>query len=440
VGLPADDLRSIVWIDRPPRPSPSLSRGIEADVAVLGGGFTGLAAGCLLKDRHPAKRIVVLEARVCGAGASGRNAGMALPGVGVDADGLERRLGTEGARRTLAVLRRGVDLVEGMATKHGYDCAFERTGSLALARGPRHVRAHRGLIEVYRRLGIEATLLDRAEVRDEIRSPRYVGGLHVPGTAAMVDPWRLVRGLRQAAISSGVTIFEETPVLEVHEGPVLRLVCPGGEVRAAHLVLATNAYSSGLGYFRNKVAPVHVSCIATEPLDAARRASLGWARRQSLWEEGWLYHFFRLTPDGRVLIGGGFAVYRMGDDLRFPGAAAVHRRLEAALLGIFPQLQGVRVTHRWSGPVGFARDFLPSIGVTGSHRNILYAAGYTGHGVAMSHLAAEILCDLYSGVRSEATDLFLVNRPFRTLLVEPFKWIVINAVRNGYLVLDRLGL
>ncbi len=438
-STPPPELPSVLWVDGEPSAEYRLPGDAHADVAIVGGGFTGLAAAYFIKTRHPSREVRLLESRVCGYGASGRNAGMALSQAGVDPEVLERLLGTDRARRTLTRLGRGVEILEDLARRHNYDEAIERTGSISLGRNQRHARAHREAATTYRRLGLEAEVLDRDAVRREIRSPRYVSAFHVPHTTALIDPWKTVRGLRRAALAAGVRIHEGTPVLEIVPGAEHRIICSGGTVRAPSLVLATNGYSPHLGFFRNRVAPVHVCCVVTEPLDRDTRAALGWTRRQSAWEEGWLYHFFRLTPEERVLIGGGWAVYRMGDRLDFPGAAAVYRRLESSLRTIFPQLARVSFTHRWSGPVGFARDFLPSIGVLGKDRNIFYAVGYSGHGVAMSHLAGEIICDLYDGTDSEDTDLFLVNRPLKTLLVDPFKWLVITAVRNGYLMLDRLG-
>jgi glycine/D-amino acid oxidase-like deaminating enzyme len=204
------------------------------------------------------------------------------------------------------------------------------------------------------------------------------------------------------------------------------------------MILATNAFSPSLGFFRNRVAPVHVACIATAPLGSAERAALGWRRRQALWEEGRVYHFIRLTQDDRVLIGGGGAAYHAGDGLEHDGARDF-RRLEAALGRIFPALAAVAITHRWTGPVAFARDFLPSIGVTGAARNVYYALGYSGAGVALSHLAAPLLCDLYAGEPVAEGARFLVDRRFPTLLAGPFKWAAIQAVRNGWLALDRFG-
>lgn len=432
------DLSEVFWVDPVVTPLPPLSGDEVADVVVVGGGFTGLAAALFIRKAFPQRRVLLLEERLCGHGASGRNAGMAIPGVNVGPDVLERSLGTERARRTVRLLSRGVEIIDELSRRHGYDCAFERTGTLALGRNDRHARAHRVLAAAHRRLGVEAEYLDRDHVRRALASERFVSGLRLPD-AALVHPWRAVRGLMRAALDAGVVIREQTQVLQVREGDPHRLTCPGGEAKAPHLVLATNAWSSRLGYFVNRVAPVHVSTIVTAPLSPARRLSLAWERREAAWEEGWLYHYFRLTPDDRVLIGGGWAVYRMGDGLRLRNPAPIYRRLEAGLLSIFPQLRGVAITHRWNGPVGFTRDFLPSIGVTGRRRNILYACGYTGHGVAMSHLAGEVLRDLYAGERTDLTDLFLVNRPFRSLTCEPLKWLVINTVRNGYLILDRLN-
>jgi gamma-glutamylputrescine oxidase len=442
-GGPADDrIADVLWSSggAPPDASPALFSDIEADVAIVGGGFTGLSTALALVERRPDLRVVVLEASICGAGASGRNAGMALPGCGVDLDGLEKRLGSAGARRAIAWMARGLDRLVRLAGEHGEAGAIERTGSLALARTHRQARDQETRLAVYRRLGVEAGLLGSDALRREIAAPGYVSGFQVPGGALLVDPWRLVRSLRRAVLSTGVALFERTPVTSIREDTTATLACAGGTVRARRVVLAVNAWAPHLGYFRNRVAPMHVACIATEPLAKEAREALGWKGRQALWEEGHVYHFLRLTPDDRVLIGGGGATYLAWDGMTFENRAAVFAGLERALHRILPGLSGVRVTHRWSGPVAFARDFLPSIGTTGRHRNIHYALGYTGHGVALAHLAGEVIGALVAGEKDEVAGLFLLDRPFPTLLRDPFKWIAIHAVRNGWLALDRLGL
>lgn len=439
-------LEGVLWADaadgaprRPEPAAPPLRGDTVADLAIVGGGYTGLVTAIAVRDRFPGRRVVVLEAETCGAGASGRNAGMAMPGCGAELDRLEAMLGTDGARRAAAWLADGPRRVAAMARRIGAAGGVEEAGSLALARTARQERAQRRLATVYARLGVEVEILDAAAVRREVDSPLYRSGFHLRGGHLLIDPLRFVLALRAAAIDAGVVVHESTPVGAIAPGPTLRLATPGGAVSAPAMVLATNAFSPRLGFFRNRVAPVHVACVATAPLAPAARAALGWRRRQALWEEGHVYHFMRVTPDDRVLIGGGGVAYHAGDGLEHDGARDF-RRLEKALARIFPALAGVAITHRWTGPVAFARDFLPSVGVTGPARNIYYAAGYTGHGVALSHMAARLLCDLYAGEPIEEGGRFLVGRRFPTLLAGPFKWAAIHAVRNGWLALDRFGL
>jgi glycine/D-amino acid oxidase-like deaminating enzyme len=364
---------------------------------------------------------------------------MALPGCGVDLDGLERRPGGAGARRAIAWMGRGLERLVRVARAHGGAGALETTGSLALARTPRQARDQRERLAAYRRVGVEARLLGRDALRRTLAAPGYLSGFEVPGGAVLVDPWRLVRALRDAVLAAGAGLHENTPVDAIEPGAVVTLRCAGGAVRAPAIVLAVNAWAPHLGFFKNRVAPLHVVCVATQPLPAATRSALGWTGRQAVWEEGHVYHFLRLTPDDRVLIGGGGATYLAWDGMTFERRAAVFAGLERALVRILPALAGARITHRWSGPVAFARDFLPSFGTTGPHRNIHYALGYTGHGVALSHLAGEVLAARVAGEALEVADLFLLDRRFPWLSLDPFKWIAIHAVRNGWLALDRLG-
>lgn len=430
---------ALLWARPDGAPHASLEGDQTTDLAIVGGGYTGLLTALAIRARQPSRGIVLLEAGVCGDGASGRNAGMAVPGATYDLDGLEALLGTERTRLVIPWLAEGPRRVAATARRLGIADAVEETGYLSLARIPRHVREQHRLLEVYRRLGVEAEVLDEAATRREIGSPRYVGAFHMPKGVVLVEPGRLVATLRDAVVAAGVTIHENTPVTAIDDGDPIRLTTPRGRLTAPAMVLATNAWTPHLGFFRNRVAPVHVACIATAPLDPVRRAAIAWPRRQAVWEEGRVYHFLRLTPDDRVLIGGGGGAYVAGDGMDYRDGPTDFARLERALLRIFPALEGLPVTHRWTGPIGFARDFLPSFGVTGPRRNIFYAVGYTGHGVAISHLAADVIASLYSGEEPPDAARFLVNRRFPWLLAGPLKWIAIHAVRNGWMALDRLG-
>ena len=429
----------VLWVDRLPEPRPPLKGRVEADVAILGGGFTGLCTALALRERLPEKRLVLVEAAVCGGGASGRNAGMALPGAGVDVDALEARLGPGRTRDALAWLHRGLERLV-FRLKNLKDAGpWESVGSLALARTARHAAEQKHLLATYRRHGLAAEILAGEALRREIDAPGYVSGFHAPGAGVLVQPWDLAQALRRAALDAGVAIHEQTGIEEVRPGRTITLHSPEGTLSAPVLVLAANAWAPSLGFLRYRVAPVHVSCIATTPLPRATRAALRWPRRQAIWEEGRVYHFLRVTPDDRVLIGGGSVSYRYGGNLVFDGRGA-WRRLEKALPRILPALEGIAITHRWSGPVDFTRDFLPSFGVAGRERNIFYALGYTGHGVALSHLAGDVLAALVAGDTAPGPEAFLVHRPLPTVGTEPLRYLTVNAVRKGWMTLDRLGL
>jgi glycine/D-amino acid oxidase-like deaminating enzyme len=432
------DQTGVLWIDHLPEPLPPLHGRAEADVAILGGGFTGLCTALTLRERFPSRRIVLVEASVCGGGASGRNAGMALPGAGIDLDGLEARLGPARTREALAWMRRGLDRLVARLKNLQDTGPWESVGSLALARTARHTAEQKRLLATYRRHGLEAEILEGEALRREIEAPGTVSAFHAPGGAVLMQPWTLAQALRRSALDAGVVIHEQTGIEEIRPGRTVTLHSPEGTLAAPALVLAANAWAPSLGFLRHRVAPVHVSCIATAPLPATTRRALRWARRQAIWEEGRLYHFFRLTADDRVLIGGGTVSYRFGGRLVFDGRRACGR-LEVALPRILPALAGVEITHRWSGPVDFSRDFLPSFGVLGREHNIFYALGYTGHGVALSHLAGDVLASLVAGDGPPGPEAFLVNRPLPTVGVEPFRYLTVNAVRNGWMALDRLG-
>lgn len=431
--------QGVLFIDRLPERAAPLHGEQRADLAIVGGGLTGLATALAVRDRFPDRRIVLLEAERCGAGASGRNGGMALTGTALDLDDLERRLGFDRARRVSAWLARGLEILKERARQSGAAATLEETGTLSLGRTPRHARMQKRRLEVYRRHGVEAEILEGPGLERSLRSPLYRSAFHVPAGAALVDPWRLTMGLRRLALDRGIVIHEDSGVIAFEEGPEVRLTTAGGHLTARSVVLATNAFSPRLGFFRRRVAPVHVSCIATAPLSRAARAAIGWPGRQAAWEEGRVYHFLRLTRDDRVLLGGGNIDYRLGGGLVFD-ATRRHEKLMQALRAIFPPLAGIPVTHRWSGLVDFARDFLPSFGVTGKAHNIFYAVGYAGHGVALTHLAGETLATLYAGDALPDEARFLVGRRLPTIGVEPFRWLAVNAVRNGWLMLERLGI
>jgi glycine/D-amino acid oxidase-like deaminating enzyme len=437
-GEPAlrDARPACFWLDRPdaPEPAPPLREATTADLAVVGAGFTGLWTALLARERDPSAEVVLLEGRTAGWAASGRNGGFCSASLTHGAaNGLERfgpemplldRLG-----------RQNLDEIAATVARHGIDCDFERTGELAVATQPWHLpdlwdhaAAARGLAEASGTSAAPAELLDAEAVR-----------LWDRDGCAMVDPARLAWGLRRACLDAGVRIYEQTPVGAIHtEGPGLRLSTPHGSVRVPRAALGTGAYAPLLRRLRLYLVPVYDYAMMTEPLSAAQRASIGWRHRQGVGDMGNLFHYYRLTGDGRILWGGYDAVYynggliTAGQDQRPPTFAA----LAGQFFATFPQLEGLRFTHTWGGVIDTCARFCVFFGT--AHRGRLaYAAGYTGLGVGASRFGGNVLLDLLSGQQTERTTLGMVRGKPVPFPPEPLRSAVIQLTRASLARADR---
>jgi glycine/D-amino acid oxidase-like deaminating enzyme len=244
-----------------------------------------------------------------------------------------------------------------------------------------------------------------------------------------------LRGLRSVLLARGVEIFENTPVLAVREGKIVELVTPGGTVRADAIVLATNAYTPRLGYFRNRVLPLHCHMLGTERRSPEAWAALGWGRVSSFSDDSDRIAFGALTETGRLVFGGGCNAayaYRYGGRATWPaeerrGHDAVGGRLHRYL----PGAADVPIEHRWTGAVALTLDRQPTVGVRGEHRNVYYALGYSGHGVTLANLAGRILSDAYAGEAEAWSDLPCFDRQPPPMPPEPLTWL-------GYTVWTKL--
>ncbi|MEV6492757.1 FAD-dependent oxidoreductase [Actinoplanes sp. NPDC051633] len=426
-----------------------------ADLAVVGAGYSGLWTALLAKERDPGRDVVVLEAGTAGWAASGRNGGFCSASLthGFD-NGLTRfpaeiseleRLG----RENLTTI--------GLAVEHyGIDCSWEPTGELVVATEEWQMRELTTSFGEATARGLDVTLLDRAEVQAEVRSPRFLGGLWDRTGCAMVDPARLAWGLRRACLSLGVRIFENTPVLRlVNERGALRLNTPRGEVRAGRVALATGAHGSLLKRLRHYVVPVYDYVLMTEPLTPSQLDSIGWRNRQGLGDAANQFHYFRLSADNRILWGGYDAVYYHGGRIS-PARdqrEATFRLLAEHFAATFPQLDGIRFTHKWGGVIDACSRFSGFFGTAYGGR-LAYAAGYTGLGVGATRFGANVMLDLLSGARTELTSLEMVRskplpfppEPVRSGVIELTRWSIARADRNEgrrnlwLRTLDRMGL
>ena len=363
-----------LWAEPGPAPSPPEGPVPErTDVAIVGGGYTGLAAARALA--RGGASVVVLERHTVGWGASGRNGGFVLPGYKPEIEHLARKLGLDEARRLFRLSLEAVGYLEGLIAEEKIACDHARCGGITLAAKPGHMQ---GLADGSRflrdALGYETSVLGPGDMREEIGSARYSGGLLDPG-AGSLHPGRYVRGLAAAARGAGATVAEGADALGViREGKTFVLDTSRGACRAGEVLVATNGYTgAAFPRLRRRVVPVGSYLISTVPLDQALASRLI-PRGRVLSDTKNLLHYFRLSPDRRMVFGGRAAF----TPTPVARSAEVLRR---AMTEVFPELDGTELEYAWGGQVAFALDQMPHAGrLDGLH----HALAYAGHGVAMS--------------------------------------------------------
>lgn len=402
----------------------ALASNLRADVAIIGGGLTGISTALHLKQRFPDKRVVVLEAARLAHGASGRNGGQVLTGInGVYSESPDRD------RRIYDVTREGVELIERLAGEYAPDAGFAKHGCLEICTTSASADDARKRLEIAARAGIPLRWLSA----DEVGLSAVVGAVYDPN-AGRVNGVALVRGVAQAAERIGVEIYEDTRVTRVEEGQTVRLSTHHAEVRADAMVLATNAYSAALGYFRDTILPLHSHVVATSPIEAERWRDVGWSGYDAFADDLDRIAYGCRTSQGRLVFGGGSNAaydYRFGGNLTWHGGERRDRRaraaMQSALIRYLPGLAEVAIERQWSGLIDLSFDRVCSIGVRGEHRNVYYAIGYSGHGVALSALAGRVLCDLYADHHEPWRDMPFYQRQMPRIPPEPLRWLGYQA-------------
>lgn len=449
--------RACFWMaGRTPRePDPSLRGELAVDVAVVGGGYTGLWTALSLKELEPSASVCVIEQDIVGFGGSGRNAGIAGESLDHSHELAIAHFGLDEARTMARVGRENLAAMESWLAARGVDAAFERTGQLMVALSDAHLRGLDASLEAAGRVGIEDyRLLDRGETRDELDSPLYLGALLMPRNA-LVDPVRLAEGLRAQAVREGVRVFERTPVRGLAlVGDGVRVEAAEGRVRARRAVLATNAYSHRLRpSLVRRFLPLYDYVLVSEPLPAAQRAALGWRSRRGVVDARAFFNYYRLTRDDRVLFGTSEAAYYSGNrvDAACDRSPAHFDALRASFRRHFPALAGLRFPFAWGGPIASTTRLTPFFGVAGGR--LAYGLGYTGHGIGSTRVAGRILAELTLERRGGLTELAMVRRPPFPYPPEPLRTLAVRAVtralrrvdaggRAGILlrILDRMGI
>jgi glycine/D-amino acid oxidase-like deaminating enzyme len=422
----------------PPR-RPSLPGPAEADVCIVGAGFTGLWTAWYLKRADPDLRVVMLEAAFAGFGASGRNGGWltaALPG---SRDRYARGpRGREGVLALQRQLQQTVDEVAAVCRAEGIDAHLVKGGSLSVACTPAQLARLRASLDADRAWGLQAAdvcfLGDRA-LSERINIMNGLGGTFTPH-CARVQPARLAAGLADAVQRAGVDIYEATPVTRIE---ARRACTVFGDVTAKYVLRATEGFTAALPGQRRALLPMNSSMIVTEPLGDEVWRNIGWDGCETLGDEAHVYVYAQRTADGRIAIGGRGVPYRFGSGTDHRGATSAQtaQALARSLRTLLPQVGQVEVAHCWCGVLGVPRDWCASVSMDPA-TGLGWAGGYTGHGVAASNLAGRTLADLVLGLSTERTDLPWVDHSAHRWEPEPARWLGVRGLYASYRLADRL--
>lgn len=409
------------WLDDAgPRPSfPALNSDLRADLVIVGGGFLGLWTAILAKERNPARSVVLLEGHSIGWSASGRNGGFCDHSITHGEENGRSRWPEE--FDTLEALgHQNLDEIEATIKRYGIDCDFERTGVLTVAVEPYQDKELQG-----------KDYLGAEQIRAEVNSPTFLSGHWRRSTTAMVHPGKLVAGLACVARDLGVKLHEHSLVRGLQElRDTVRVRTEYGSVEANRVVLATNAFPSLLKRYSFHTIPVYDYVLMSAPLSAEQLASIGWKNRQGIGDMGNQFHYYRITRDNRILFGGYDAVYYFYGkvDPRHDDRTESFERLASHFFTTFPQLEGLRFTHRWGGAIDtstrFCAFFTQAYG-----GKVAYAAGFTGLGVGATRFAANVLLDKTDGMETERTRLRMVSEVPMPFPPEPLTYPTVQAVR-----------
>ena len=423
------------WFSQLPAPRSALPGDRDADVCIVGAGYTGLWTAYYLKQLDPALRITVLEARFAGFGASGRNGGW-LSGLPPGHRGiLAKAHGTDSVIAWQRMLNDSVDEVIGVAAREGIDADIVKGGNLEVARTPAQAKRLRAVVDEDRGWGVgDIEILTAAESEARIRVDSTVLSAFNPH-CARVQPAKLVRGLADVVERLGVTIHEQTPVTEIASG---RAETPHGVLRAPVILRATEGFTARMRGLRRRWLPMNSAMIATEPLPAEVWDAIGWDGCETLGDLAHGFFYAQRTADGRIAIGGRAVPYRYASRIDHDGAVGQDTidYLTSVLNTVLPQTRGVPIAHGWCGVLAVPRDWTATVRFDAA-TGLGEAGGYVGHGVTATNLAGRTLADLVLKRSTPLTALPWVGHRSRTWEPEPLRWLGVRGLYTAYKMADR---
>jgi glycine/D-amino acid oxidase-like deaminating enzyme len=420
-------------------PGPGLEGDIDVDVAIVGGGFTGLSTAYHLKKDQPGMRIALFENEVIGFGASGRNGGFNMTLFGLTLGITAFRFGKTKAKASHHYMERAVDLLKDLVDELNLDCDYEHPGFLRVATSEKYKKRIQHEIELAHTLGLEGIeWLDQNQTREQVNSPLYLGAWWEP-RCGILNPAKLSWSWADVLRPMGVEIYERTPVTEIkRKTDNITLVTPNGQVQAKKAVLATNAWSHFFPKLKRKQLPVWTHIVISEPMTDAQYQSIGWQNRQGIEDARNLVHYYRLTEDNRIVMGGRDVSLSKGFyDMDQDDNQQTFEGLRQDVRDLFPPLKDLQFTDAWGGPVSVPLDMAPAIGYMGDER-VVYSLGCVGHGVSLTHLNGQTIRDLILERKTDLSDVFFVNRTSIPWPPEPFRTLGIKAILGYMHVEDRI--
>jgi len=434
--LPTPQEPASFWLRRygPYTPNPPLRGAVRADIAVIGAGYTGLATALNLRLDEPTLNVVVLESQSVGFGASGRNGGFNMTLFGLEPSVTKALFGQARTVEAHRYMERAVDYVRDLVDRYQMQSDYEHPGFLRAATTPGFVRRIQHDMDLLTGMGITGLeWWDSERVRGEVNSPLFLGAWWEP-RCGLLDPAKHARELKRVAEEAGAVIYEGTPVDSIDRGREFTLHTAEGEVSAGKIVFATNAYSHLFPELRRKQVPAFTHMVVTEPLTPDHLATIGWRRRQGLEDARNFVHYFRLTADNRLAMGGSDVTISFGRGMDHDDNGRIFSDLERDITRLFPGLRGIGIADRWGGPVSVPIDMAPAIGFAGDRRAV-FSLGCVGHGVSMPHLNGRTIAALLLEKDTDLTRVWFVGRRTIPWPPEPVRFAASHAIR-GYMRLE----
>jgi glycine/D-amino acid oxidase-like deaminating enzyme len=415
-------------------PNPALQGDLMVDIAIIGGGFTGLSTAYNLRKDDQGVSVAVFEGEVVGFGASGRNGGFSMTLFGLEPAVTKALFGHQRTVEAHRYMERSVDYVDDLVKQNNIQSDYWYPGFLRAATTPGYIKRIQHDLEILTSMGITGiSWIEADQIKNEVNSPRFLGGWWEP-RSGLLNPAKQVREMKRLALQFGVQVYEETPILEIQRQTNFILKTPNGNVTAKKVIFATNAYSHLIPQLKRKQVPAFTHMVATEPLTQSQLEIIGWKNRQGIEDARNLVHYFRLSIDNRIIMGGSDVSLAYGGNMDRDLNPQTFADLERDIIWLFPHLKGIQITHRWGGPVSVPLQMAPAIGFLGDERAI-YSLGCVGHGVSMTHLNGRTLADLALERKTDLTDVWFVNRGVIPWPPEPIRMIASQAIR-GYLRLE----